>query len=62
MEFWYLKPSFKGARNTIGIWGAITLEVKDPLHFLEKKSCMNSSIYINQVFEELGLPFHKQFI
>ncbi len=55
----YLKPKFKSGRRTIGIWGAIALGVKDPVHFLEKESCMNSDIYINQVVEELGLPFYK---
>ncbi len=35
---------------------------KGHLHFLEKESCINSDIYINQVLEELRLPFYKQYI
>ncbi len=62
MEFRYLKPILKSGKSTIGIWRAITLGVKDLLHFLEKESYMNSNIYINQVLEELDLPFYKQSI
>ncbi len=62
MESWYLKPTFKSGRSTIGIWGAIALGLKGPVHFLVKESRMNSDIYINQVLEELELPFYKQCI
>ncbi len=62
MESRYLKPTFKSGRSTIGIWGDIALGVKGPVHFLEKEGRMNSDIYINQVPEELGLPFYKQCI
>ena len=51
MDFKYLKPTFKSGRSTIGIWGAIALGIKGPVH-----------IYINQVLEKLGLPFYKQCI
>ena len=46
----------------MGIWGAIVLELKGPVHFLEKEDHMNSDIYINQVLKELGLPFYNQCI
>ena len=46
----------------MGIWGAIVLGLKGPVHFLEKKGRMNSDIYINQVPEGLGLPFYNQCI
>ena len=62
MESRYLKPTFKSGRSSIGIWGAIVLGLKGPVHFLEKKGRMNSDIYINQVLEELGLPFYNQGI
>ena len=62
MEFRYLNLTFKSERSIIGLLGAIALEVKGPLHILEKESCMNSDIYINQALEELGLPFYKKCI
>ena len=40
----------------------MVLELKGPVHFLEKESCMNSDIYINQVLKGLGLPFYNQCI
>ncbi len=60
MESRYLKPTFKSGRSTISIWGAIALGLKGPVHFLEKKSRMNSDIYINLVLDELELLFYKQ--
>ena len=62
MELQYLKAIFKSGKSIIFIWGAIALGVKSPVHILEKKSPMNSNIYINQVLEELGLFFYKQYI
>ncbi len=62
MESRYLKPILKSGRSTIGIWRSIALGIKGPVHFLEKESRMNSDIYINQVLEELGLLFYKQYI
>lgn len=62
MESRYLKPTFKSGRSTIGIWGAITLGSKGPVHFLQKEARMNSDIYINQVLKELGLPFFERCI
>ena len=62
MESRYLKPTFKSGRSSVGIWGAIVLGLKGPVHFLEKKGRMNSDIYINQVLEGLGLPFYNQCI
>ncbi len=53
MESQYLKLIFKSGRSTIGIGKAITLEIKALVHFLEKKNCMNSDIYINHVLEKL---------
>ena len=60
MESRYLKPTFKSGRSSVGIWGAIVLGLKGPVHFLEKEGRMNSDIYINQVLEGLGLPFYHQ--
>lgn len=59
MEYRYLKPTFKSGRSSIGIWGAITLGLKGPVHFLQKEGRMNSEIYVNQVLKELGLPFYN---
>ena len=60
MESRYLKPTFKSGRSTIGIWRAITLGLKGPVHFLQKEGRMNSETYINQVLKELGLPFFER--
>ena len=60
MESRYLKPTFKSGRSTIGIWGAITLGLNGPVHFLQKEGRMNSEIHINQVLKERGLPFSKR--
>ena len=62
MESRYLKPTFKSVRSSIGIWRAITLGSKGPVHFLQKDRRMNSEIYINQVLKELGLPFFKRCV
>ena len=62
MEVRYLKPIFKSGRSSIGIWGAITLGLKGPVHFLQKERRMNSEIYINQVLKELELPFFKRCV
>ncbi len=61
MESRYLKPTLNSGRSTISIWGAIALWLKGHVHFLEKKSCMNSDIYINLVLDELERLFYKQF-
>ncbi len=60
MESRYLKLTFRSGRTAIGIEGAIALEGKSSLQFLEKESRMNSDIYINQVLKELRLLFDKQ--
>ena len=62
MESRYLKPTLKSGRSSVGIWGAIILGLKGPVHFLEKEGRMNSDIFINQVLEGLGLPFYNQCI
>ena len=46
----------------MGIWGVIILRLKDPVHFLEKESHMNSDIYIKQVFKRLKLRFYNQYM
>lgn len=60
VESKYIKLKFKYGKITICIWGAIALGVKSPIQSLEIESNMNSDIYINQVLEELGLPFYKK--
>lgn len=62
MDYHYPKPTFKSGRSTIGIWGAITLGLKGPVHFLQKEGRMNSEIYINQVLKQLGLPFFERCV
>ena len=62
MEARYLKPTFKSGRSTIGIWGAITLGLKGPVHFLRKEGRMNSDIDCEQVLDKLGLPFYNRCI
>ena len=62
MESRYLKPTFKSGKTTIGIWGAIALGLKGPVHFLQKEERMNSDVYVNQVLKYLGLPFHERCI
>lgn len=62
MESWYLKLTFKSGKTTIGIWGAITLGLKGPVHFLQKKRRMNSDIYVNQAFKKLELLFYEKCI
>ena len=62
MEPRYLKPTFKSGRSTIGIWGAITLGLKVPVHFLKKEGRLNSGIYCEQGLDKLGLPFYKHCI
>ncbi len=46
----------------MGIWEAIALGKKGPVHFLQKERRMNSDIYINQALEQLGLLFYKQCV
>lgn len=59
MESRYFKSIFKSERSYIGILGAITLGLKRPVYFLQKKERMNSKIYINQVPKEVRLLFFK---
>ncbi len=47
MESRNLKSKFKSRRTTLGIWGAITLGKKEPVHFLIKKGRMTSQIYVD---------------
>ncbi len=51
IESQYLMLIFKSKRSTIGIIGAFVLETIGPVYFLQKVSCINLNIYINQVFE-----------
>ena len=44
IEFLYSKPKFESRSNTIGIWAAIVLGEKDPIHFIHKRSRMNSEM------------------
>ena len=37
MESRYLKLIFKNGRNSVGIWRAIILGLKGPVHFLKKE-------------------------
>lgn len=60
MESRYLKPTFKGGRSTLGIWGAITFGKKGPVHFLAKKGRMTSEIYVDQVLRPLAIPFYEE--
>ena len=62
MEPRYFKPTFKSAESFMGIYGAITLGLKGPVHFLQKDGRINSEIYINQVLKELRLPFFKRCV
>lgn len=41
------------SRSTIGIWDAITLDLKGPIHFHKKEGCMNSDIYCEQVLDKM---------
>ena len=59
MEPCYLKLIFKSGRSTIGIWSAITLELKGTVHFLQKERRMNSDIYCEQALDKVGLPFYN---
>ena len=58
MKSQYLKLTFKNRRTTLRIWGVITLGKKGPVHFLIKEGCMISQIYLDQVLEQLSLPFY----
>ncbi len=60
MDCRYQKPTFKSGRTTLGIWGAITLGRKGPVHFLVKDGRMTSEIYVNQILQPLGLPFFEE--
>ncbi len=60
MESRYLKPKFKRGRTTLGIWDAITLGKKGPVHFLIKESRITSQIYMDWVLKHLGLPFYNK--
>ena len=62
MKSRYLKPTFKSGRTTIGIWGAIALGLKGPVHFLQKERQMNLDVYVNQVLKDLGLLFYEKCI
>ncbi len=62
MESRYLKPTFKSRRSSVGIWRAVVLGLKGPVHFLENEGHMDSDIYINQVLEGLELPLYNQCI
>jgi transposase len=43
-------PTFKSGRTSVSIWGAITLDVKGPIVFLDQGR-MNAQHYINMVLE-----------
>ena len=60
MESRYLKPTFKSGQTNLGIGSAITLGTKRPIHFLIKESRMTSQIHVDQVLEQLGLPFYNK--
>lgn len=62
MESQYLKLTFKSGRTILGIWGAITLGKKGPVHFWVKDERIASEIYVNQVLKPLGLPFFEETI
>ena len=47
IEFQYLELIFKSRRSSVGIWKIIVLRLKGSIHFLKKKSYINSDIYIN---------------
>lgn len=59
IESQYFKPIFKSKRFFIGIWRAITLDLKGSVYFLEKNEQINFEIYINQVQKKLELTFFK---
>lgn len=59
MESRYLKPTFKSGRTVLGIWGAIMLGEKGPVHFLVKNGRMTSEIYVDQVLHPLVLLFYE---
>ncbi len=48
LESRYLNHTFKSGKSTVGIWEAIVLRLKGPVHFLENEGRMKSDIYINQ--------------
>lgn len=62
MESQYLKPIFKSGRTTIDIWRAIALELKGPVHFLQKKKCVKSDVYVHQILKDLQLLFYEKYI
>lgn len=47
IESRYLKPTFKSEKSSIGTLKSIVSRLKDLVHFLKKKNCINSDIYIN---------------
>lgn len=62
MKQGYLKLIFKNGQSNIGIWGTITLDLKGLVYFLQKKRCINSEIYVNQILKELSLLFYNCYI
>jgi hypothetical protein len=58
MKCRYLKLTFKSDRITLSIWETITWEIKNSVHFLQKKKRMNFEIYVNQMLKELSLSFY----
>lgn len=61
IKFQYLKSTFKNRKSTIGIQKVIALGIKGLMHFLEKKVCINSNIYINQVLEKYSYFISNTF-
>lgn len=56
----YLKPTFKSWRSSIRIWDAIIFGLISSVYFLQKKRCINSEIYVNQVFKQVISAVLKQ--
>ncbi len=62
MKCRYLKFTFKSDRIILSIWEAISWEIKNSVHFLQKERRMNFEIYVNQMLKELSLSFYAKCV
>ena len=59
-ESQYLKPSFKSGRSTVGVWGAISTDLKGKLVILPANARMNSELYTNVILNGPGYDLYEE--
>ena len=55
----YLKPTFKSGRETIGVWGVISLGKKGSLQIIKKGGRINAKRYV-RILHDAAIPFYQE--